>query len=227
MNRQVTVTTAAGAQRGVRLIGYPDQCPRCHSRQVPKLVGTVATSDNVYRDVEEGFQCTHAQCGSLFIAIYLFDHPDSPPAYKFLRAIPLKPENPQLPELVTSLSPTFSETYAQALVAESLNLTQLTGIGLRKALEFLVKDFAVTENPNDRETILKKPLATCIRDYIGDASVRETATRATWLGNDETHYLRKWEDRDVGDLKVLIRLTINGIENILLARKYITEMPAK
>ena len=103
----------------------------------------------------------------------------------------------------------------------------MTGIGLRKALEFLVKDFAVAEHPMDRETILKKPLATCIRDYIGDANVREIATRAAWLGNDETHYLRKWEDRDVSDLKVLIRLTVNGIDNILLARKYITEMPAK
>ena len=75
MERQIAVTTAAGAQRSVRLIGYPDQCPRCHSRQVPKLVGAVARSDNVYRDVEEAFQCTHAECGGLFIDTCDFPKP--------------------------------------------------------------------------------------------------------------------------------------------------------
>ncbi len=42
--------------------------------------------------------------------------------------------------------------------------------------------------------------------------LREIAKRAAWLGNDETHYVRKWEGKDLEDLKRLISLTIHWIE---------------
>lgn len=50
--------------------------------------------------------------------------------------------------------------------------------------------------------------------------------RAVWLGNDETHYVRKWEEKDVNDLKLLVRLTVNWIDNVLLTKKYIADMSA-
>jgi len=53
---------------------------------------------------------------------------------------------------------------------------------------------------------------------------KSVAERATWLGNDETHYYRKWENKDISDLKALLRLTINAIENQLLAESYENEM---
>lgn len=63
------------------------------------------------------------------------------------------------------VSPQFVEIYNQAKAAESFQLDQITGLGLRKALEFLIKD-----------------------------------------------------------LEVLIRLTVNWIENELLTSKYTAEM---
>ena len=30
------------------------------------------------------------------------------------------------------------------------------------------------------------------------------AERASWLGNDELHYLRTWKDKDLGDLMSLV-----------------------
>ena len=53
---------------------------------------------------------------------------------------------------------------------------------------------------------------------------KSVAKRATWLGNDETHYYRKWEDKDLRDLTNLLRLTINAIENQLLAESYEEDM---
>lgn len=38
------------------------------------------------------------------------------------------------------------------------------------------------------------------------------ANRATWLGNDETHYVRLYNDRDVTHLMALIKVTIHWIE---------------
>lgn len=190
------------------------------------MLGTFARSHEPKVDVEEAYQCTGAKCGRVFLAIFKSTQPGvNPPQYEFSRVAPIEPRKPAVSEIVATLSPNFVDTYSQALVAESFNLGQLTGIGLRKALEFLVKDFALAEHPAEREKILKKTLAACIKDYITDPSVKELAKRAAWLGNDETHYVRRWEEKDISDLKVLLRLTLNGVENILLTKKYIAEMP--
>ncbi len=49
--------------------------------------------------------------------------------------------------------------------------------------------------------------------------------RAVWLGNDQTHYLRKWEDKDLADLKRLIQLTLHWIEMDELTKKTLEDMP--
>ena len=40
-----------------------------------------------------------------------------------------------------------------------------------------------------------------ISRYIDDSNIKNVAKRAVWLGNDETHYIRKWEDKDLSFLK--------------------------
>ena len=67
-------------------------------------------------------------------------------------------------------------------------------------------------------------LAACIEAHITDPMTKSLAKLATWLGNDETHYYRKWEDKDLSDLKQLLHMTINSIDNQLLAEKYKKEM---
>ena len=57
--------------------------------------------------------------------------------------------------------------------------------------------------------------------------MRQCAERAVWLGNDETHYERKWIGKDLQDLKVLIRLTVNWIDGEALADGYVESMPQK
>jgi hypothetical protein len=51
------------------------------------------------------------------------------------------------------------------------------------------------------------------------------AKRAAWLGNDETHYVRKWEDHDLPDLKKVIELTVLGIEMEEMTKDVIKDMP--
>jgi len=46
------------------------------------------------------------------------------------------------------------------------------------------------------------------------------------LGNDETHYLRVWENHDIEDLKKLILLTLRWLEYALLSDQYFNEMPS-
>ena len=227
MERKLVVATVAGAQRNVKLIGYPDTCPRCRVRIVPASRLQAATLVSPHSRVDECFQCTNASCGSLFLAQYKWIRSAGElHEYNFERALPTDAVRPTQSKEIQALSPSFCEVFAQSVVSEVHSLNELTGIGLRKALEFLVKDFAIAENPNAKDAILSKTLSRCIDDYIADTSVKAIATRAAWLGNDETHYLRKWLDKDVDDLKILIKLTVNGIENVQLTKKYLSEMPS-
>jgi hypothetical protein len=142
-----------------------------------------------------------------------------------LVAVPSNASTPEIGSGVRALSPNFVLVYQQALATEFLHLVQLTGMGLRKALEILVKDYAICRSPSDKATIERKALGQCIDQYLKDDYLRECARRATWLGNDETHYSRQWQDHDLEDLKQLIRLTLSWLESSLLSEKYLKEMP--
>ena len=172
------------------------------------------------------FRCTHQRCQEIFIANYAFlNRSDGGRLVYGLRSVtPQRAQAAQFPETVAAVSSAFVLIYNQAVTAEAAGLDQVVGIGLRKALEFLIKDFAVAENPEKVTEIRATQLASCIGTYVQDTNVKECAKRAAWLGNDETHYVRKWEEKDVQDLKLLVKLTVNWIDNVLLTKKYIAEM---
>ena len=70
-------------------------------------------------------------------------------------------------------------------------------------------------------------MGSCINEDVSDERIKQVAKRATWLGNDETHYVRKWEDKDVKDLVSLIDLTIRWIESEIETKKLLESMPER
>lgn len=142
----------------------------------------------------------------------------------FIHNYPLKKE--VYSETINNLSPIFVKIYNEAFAAEQMSLLEVCGVGYRKALEFLIKDYA-TEGKEavEAEKIKTTPLAKCIETFVPDVNVKNVAKRAVWLGNDETHYTRKWEEKDVQDLKGLIRLTVRWIEQEKETAKLLMEMP--
>lgn len=133
-------------------------------------------------------------------------------------------------EGIAAISPSFVEIHSQVQEAEGLGLTTLVGIGYRKAIEFLIKDYLVRTLPDKKEAIRQATLGQCINNYVSDPKVKVCAERATWLGNDETHYVRTWLDKDLQDLKVLIKLTQYWISSDILTSDYgrnmVKEKPA-
>lgn len=138
--------------------------------------------------------------------------------------IPVLPESKEWPHEVIEISPSFSEIYNQAIACECHGYNHASGPAYRKSLEFLVKDFAINVNTEKEEVIRSKLLGQCINEYIDNEPTKQCAKRAAWLGNDETHYTRKWENKDITDLKMLIQLTVNHIQTTLLTKKYMDEM---
>ena len=235
--------TLDGNNGGWHLDRLPDECPICHAHISAVAFLGVTNDFSAPMWGELVIQCTNRACQKLFIAEY---RPTQSGQATYERSYPVTPLRPPIPDSVASVSPAFVDIYSQALAAEQ-QFPQLTGMGLRRAIEFLIKDFARTEMPrlleekdptlasaaapereqriaDETEKMLKANLAGVIRDYIDNPQVRFAASRAVWLGNDETHYVRLWTDHDLRDLKTLIRLTTNFLDSVLLAREYARTM---
>ena len=214
---------SGGSTTNVTLVSFPDICPRCHRHIQPVHRRSFYLRNESDLELNSVYQCTSAECGKLFIAEYGRGSPADD--FSFTRSLPYEPARVEFSEEISALSPTFSEIYNQALQAEALGLVHIAGMGYGKALEFLIKDFAIKYHPDEAEDIKSKFLGACIKTYIDDQNVQAVAVRAAWLRNDETHYVRKWNNKDIEDLKNLVRLTSNAIENVELAGRYKTEMP--
>lgn len=206
-------------QQGVYIEKTPDKCPLCH-RTIHLSPGFLSINGDKSR-IQMMCRCTAPECDELFITSYEYSGNHQ---YRFVGSAPVKVQYFQFADVVREVSPSFVEIYNQAMEAEAKSLDQLVGIGLRKALEFLMKDFTAAQHPDEVEKIRSLQLGPCINQFVTDPNIKACAARAAWLGNDETHYVRKWSDRDVSDLKVLVRLTTNWIESTLLTQKYVEEM---
>ena len=110
--------------------------------------------------------------------------------------------------------------------AEKRDLNEICGLGYRKALEFLIKDYLIKIYPNEEEKIKQNHrLDNVIETYVTDQRVKFLAKRAAWLGNDQAHYTQKWEDKDINDLKSLINTSLYWISAEKELEHYREEMP--
>jgi hypothetical protein len=147
--------------------------------------------------------------------------------YAFVRFLGGEVSIPPFDPRIENLSAQFITIFKEAATAESVGLFTLCGAGYRKALEFLIKDYLKSKRPEDSEVIEKSMLGNCINSYIDDQRIKEVAARAAWLGNDEVHYVKKWLDKDLQDLKRLIDITVHWIVMEIMTAEAIEQMPAK
>ncbi|MCD7734622.1 MAG: hypothetical protein LUH48_05800 [Clostridiales bacterium] len=208
-------------------IDEPELCPLCHHAIQPQELAIKAFKSNTdARFISALYLCK--SCYQTFVALYSCKLEGNTKIYR----TELQYVGPQkcIPEtfdpMVESLSPMFVKIYNQALAAETASLDEIAGLGYRKALEFLVKDFCIQENPDDADVIKGFPLAKCIQTYINNPQIQTLATKTAWLGNDEAHYVRKHSDRDVQDMKRFIQATVYFVGMSLIAEDAESISPA-
>ena len=208
----------------------PNTCSVCNHKITPQQVGMFINTKKHHTQPDEELQivyrCANKDCKAVFIAYYRAV-PSNPAAFTFVKTKPVNFQTITFSQTIKSISPDFEKIYNESAQAEKLSLLNICGPGYRKALEFLVKDYLLnkTEKPDDKEKIKKEMLGPCIEKRIKDPSIKAVAKRAAWLGNDETHYIRKWEDKDLQDLKKLIDLTVHWMEAEALTNDLLNDMP--
>ena len=196
-----------------------NKCPICNSSIAPVEKSKFFNSDSkMYFFM---FECP--ACNKGFITHYNYTNErkiENNISYNMLKLVnsyPKVPELHQFDENIKKLSSNFCEIFNQAYVAEQMNLNEIAGIGYRKALEFLIKDYCIDKNKEQEEKIKKEPLSQVITNYILSDKIKNLAKASIWIGNDETHYVRKYEDKDIKDLKRFISATVAYITYELIA----------
>lgn len=205
----------------------PNICPICSHSIEPILI---SSRFHKFSEPESYlftafFECTF--CRKSFISAYdlRFDHSTSSGSYyyyeatKELYSVPSNFKKQTFPECITNNYPLFVKIYNQSLEAEHYGLDEIAGIGYRKSLEFLIKDFLIFHEGIDDSKVKPTALGACINTLIDNPQLKTVASRATWLGNDQTHYEQKYIDKDINDLKLLIKLSVNWIEMIYLTEE--------
>mgnify|MGYP002710077617 CR=1 FL=1 len=113
---------------------------------------------------------------------------------------------------LSAISERFIDIYNQALKAEYNGSYELAATGYRSALEILVKDFAINELNEPEETVSKQSLCNAIAQYLKQEELVKTADVVRILGNDYTHYKRKYPEHDFALLKIYMEIFLSQIE---------------
>lgn len=207
-------------------VELPDACPICR-RYGRQEVITSRIISGESDSLQVVLLCPVDKCRNLFIATYKTNPYEE--KFELSTSAPhhLTKEK-EFQESIRETSPRFYKIYNQAFQAEENNLDEICGPGYRKALEYLIKDYLANYKFKDdsvkSEIVSKTSLGQCIESYINECRIQGCAKMAAWLGNDETHYSRKWAEKDLFDLKTLISMTVNWIDLTILSERYERDM---
>lgn len=193
------------------------ECPACHRATSPTFINghlIGSKENNIYLRAYIILYCP--VCGEIYIATYVLDRMAS--ELILSDVYPKTSGDKTFGENIINLSPEFVNIYLQSLEAESNNNTKgLAGLGYRKSIEFLIKDYLIKLKHQNRDTIIEMELGKCVSQL--DPDLQEIARASTWIGNDETHYFRKNEGYGIEDLKDFIDCLVTDIEREYIRKK--------
>lgn len=193
-----------------------EECPQCHFAVQPRIINARYVNkgpSDAYGHLYITFFCP--KCHRIFLTDYrqITVGPYFQYTGEYSQA-PVTPNYEKFTPQISALSPTFVSTYAQAQEAEASGLSEICGLGYRKALEYLVKDYLCHVDPEHEEDIKKELLGHSI-NRIDNRKIKTLAERSTWIGNDETHYVRKHENLNVDDMKRFIIAMVRYVDSEL------------
>lgn len=196
---------------------YEGICPHCKHNIHPSLeawAGSIYqnfSTNELPEEIYATLSCPH--CHKFYFEIFESCHYLSLDrhAYKSINVYPTPTPKIELPADIITDYPKFKEIYTEAATAEQNKLFEICGMGYRKALEALVKSYALEISPNESEAIYKEPLMATIKRFPSD-KISTLAQAAAWLGNDQTHFVVKHPEYDLEQLKTFIKALCQFIQ---------------
>lgn len=204
----------------------PPECPVCHTTLDPTIFHKIVTTSEDGKSATLSLLSFCRRCRSSFLSTYTVIKDEA--TYRehryfdanLIQSVPFTPVPQAFSDNISRVSPRFVDIYNQAYQAEQLHLTDISGMGYRKSLEFLVKDYLIFKSPDSKDAVEKLGLSQCV-DKLHDInpSLKAIAKCATWLGNDEAHYIRLHMDYDTDDLKRFIDAMVTLINLLFITEE--------
>ena len=190
------------------LMDKPTLCPICNA-----YVDSIKTASRLFTGDEEPYygivqsRCLH--CKKQYLVAY-----EITPSTKSTRVAGFFPaqSSEYQNNTIEQFSPGFIRYYNQAQRAEIAGDIELAATGYRTALENLVKDYAITELQRPREEVVRKKLFDAIGEYLGERDLIATADVVRLIGNDYTHYERRYPQHDLTLLKKYLEIFVRLVE---------------
>jgi len=184
----------------------PLYCPLCSTPQdgILKDGKYYSRVNNLYY-VTFSYECS--VCRNTYLTIYDVDcdnkkaefeafHPSIFPGY--------------FDDKLSKISERFIDMYNQALTCENSNHIELAAIGYRSSLEYLIKDYAINELNEDKKSVGRMSLFDATSRFLDPECVK-SADVIRILGNDYTHFERKYPEYDFEILKAYMEIFIQQI----------------
>lgn len=188
-------------------IDVPTSCPICGVAFDPKLISaTIAEGvHTMSNNLTVTFQCTN--CDHFFHIDRNEDGPDH--IFPVIAKLDLLND-------ITHAYPVFAEIYRQSLQAQAENLYHIAGMGYRKAVEQLVKDYLTRKFPEKSDAIKSESLGDSIK-RITLPSIQALAKASTWFRpdcprSDEPAAIRP----EISDMPYRIRFCTGSLNTIHL-----------
>ncbi|EEP28236.1 DUF4145 domain-containing protein [Shuttleworthella satelles] len=186
----------------------PATCPYCG-------IGTDAQlRDSHYSYVEDGYLLTAVgtctACNKAFM-FGSFHKDDDSGVAKNVFIYPSVTYEKFQNESISKFSPRFIDVYNQSLQAEFNGAIDIAAIGFRTSLEILIKDFAINVLDDDSSKVSELKLMGSISEYLSE-DLAKSADVIRILGNDYTHYQKKYPDMDFVILKKYMEIFVKQVE---------------
>lgn len=189
-----------------------DTCPSCGIATSPTFIDGFVIKHPDFGVIHCYTVLYCPKCKALYTAKYVNRTMYNGTSDMFLDSVFPKTANKKsFSRNIEELSPEFVSLYNQASEAEGKNeIKGLAGLGYRKSLEFLIKDFLIKIQNQDKDTIIKMELGNCVNKL--PERLQDIAKASVWIANDEVHYFRKNPEYDIEDLKSFVDCLIHFIE---------------
>lgn len=207
-------------------LDHYQNCPKCKRIVEPKLIAC----SKIYSIEDPStltlvLECSNVNCTNIYLVSYeIYNGYHEKEILGYISSYPYNIDIFSDVE-IEKISEGFIKIYNEALKAETIGLLNICGAGYRKSLEFLIKDFIIFINSDNQSFNIEdirssKSVVKLLKKCIDNPKIVAAAEKAFWVGNDETHYEREWEDMNLQDLKKLIDLVIYHIKMELLMNDY-------
>jgi hypothetical protein len=201
----------------------PDTCPICNTVIAPHILYTyVLQNDNHNITLSHSFfGCP--KCSKTFCVTYrISEYTSNRGVYSSypIHTLPYPENKMPISESIEKSFPVAMDLFRQAEKAENFELSDLSGMGYRKALEFLIKDALIELNIEGRENVVKLTLCQAIDKCADAPKLRKAAHAARDLGNDFAHYEQRCDADDISALKSLLKQTFYWLDAELENHKF-------